>query len=596
MQVARTQRVSRVAQAISMVQNLSSTDGFIRSSYFRFLLDGPKDIDGECGYPIWLTPDHYRIMYDREGIAARVVNCEPEETWAMDPIVFDDDDPEKDTAFEQAWDGIETSFNIWHYLQRADALSGIGQFGILLLGIDDGKDLREPVEGINDDGTVDEGNKYSLLYLRPFDESVVFVKVRETDTTNPRYSLPKIYTVQFRDYPNWGVQAGEVIARDIHWTRVIHLADNRKMSEVYGIPRMQQVYNRLVDLRKVYATSGEAFWKGGFPGLAFEVNPEVAEQGIPLDKESIRKEFEAFSNGTQRYLATEGVTTKTLPPMVVDPTPTVEVLLKAIAICKGVPFRVLFGSEEAKLAGTQDTRAWNKRLGKRQEKYVSPMVIRPFIDRLIAMGVLPETDEYFVEWPDLNAPTDKDKADIALTETQAMAAYVTSSVSMLMPPREYFTHVLGYTPDEADAIIEALNEYVTDEDEPLSQAGQDSHAQDQAEQQAAADGANQDNGDGENGVNGTSNDTEPATNARKRAKARKRAARVKVSKGELDEGGLGGANPDNGDALLMPNLSRRGMPNQVDPPMVSLPFIGNKRPVTNDRPRYRTSGRVKRVS
>ena len=44
---------------------------------------------------------------------------------------------------------------------------------------------------------------------------------------------------------------------------------------------------------------------------------------------------------------------------------------------------------------------WNKRVIKRQHDYVSPMVIRPLIDRLIEMGVLSEPKEYEIKWPSI---------------------------------------------------------------------------------------------------------------------------------------------------------------------------------------------------
>lgn len=484
----------------ALTTNFGPTD-FVRGAAFNFLLDGAKDIDAECGYPPWLMPQQYNYMFDREPIANRVVTCLPEETWAEDPEIWEDDDPDTETPFEETWAALEEQHNLFSMLQRADVLSGIGQFGIILIGIDDGKDLREPVDGIFDDGTVDPEVEHKLLYIRTFSEVVVFVKVREIDITNPRYSLPKIYTVQYRDYPNWGVQAGEIIARDVHWTRVIHLADNRKESEVYGIPRMQPVYNRLYDLRKIYSASGEGYWKGAFPGLAFEVTPEVAAQGVELDVASIRQEMERFQNGLQKYLALTGVTTKSLPAEMMEPGGTVETHLRAIAICLGIPERILWGSEEAVLAGNQDSRAWNKRLGKRQTKYVNPLIIRPFINRFIAMGILPPpkdcmqkvegegegtfiiTGGYKIEWPDLNAPTEMDKAQVAAAETSAMAAYVQGGVSQLMAPREYLTHVMGYSVDEADAILEASMEFSGDEEEPLSAASQAAQEQEAAEQE-----------------------------------------------------------------------------------------------------------------
>lgn len=458
----RQKRRDVLQSAVLLANNLGSGEPMLRTGFLKFLLDGPRDIDAECGYPVWLTPDHFKLMYDREGVAKRVVDCEPEESWAMDPDLYEDEDEDTDTEFEKAWKNLLEQEDIWYYLQRIDVLSGIGQYGIILIGIDDGKDLNAPVEGIGEDGEVTGQNDYSLLYLRPFSEEVVFVKTRETRVDNPRYGLPTAYTIQFRDFPNWGIQAGEMVSREVHWTRVVHVADNRKMSEVYGIPRMQPVYNRLYDLRKIYSSSGEAFWKGAFPGLAFEVNPEVNQIGVDFDKDSMRKEFDAYQNGLQRYLAVQGVTTKTLEPNIEDPSSTAKCHLQAIAIAKGIPYRVLFGSEEAKLAGEQDSLAWNKRLRRRQTKYLTPKLIRPFIDRLIAFGILPEPASYTIDWPDLNSSTDTEKANVTLVRTQACQAYVQGGVSQLIPPREFLTKELGYNTEEADAIMDGAEEFNKD--------------------------------------------------------------------------------------------------------------------------------------
>lgn len=458
-------RAALMQRAVETVRNsgLTKNDAspIMRSALYNFLLDGPRNIDADCGYPEWLTPDHYRLMYEREGIAKRVVECEPKESWAMEPEVYEDEDPDTDTPFEAAWKELNKLHNFWHYLQRIDILSGIGQYGILLLGIDDGLDLKDPIDGVNDDGTFSEpATERKLMYLRPFSEEVVFCKIRETDPSNPRFGQPKIYTIHFRDFPNWGIQAGEIIARDVHWSRVIHVADNRKISEIYGVPRMHPVWNRLFDLRKTYASCAEAWWKGAFPGMAFEVNPELADQGVEMDTTSIREEMQKYMNGLQRYIAITGVSAKTLPPQLVDPTGTIEALLKSIAIALGIPYRVLFGSEEAKLASGQDAVAWAKRLSRRQREYITPLLIRPFVDRLINIGVLPKPAEsYDVDWPDLNSPDDATKAQTALVKTNAISTYVQSGAAQLMPPREFFVHILGMTTEEAEQMIEAAEEF-----------------------------------------------------------------------------------------------------------------------------------------
>jgi hypothetical protein len=442
-------------RAFSLTENLETG---VRTQVLKFLMDGARDINADCGYPEWLTPDHYQALYDREGVAKRVVHCEPEETWALDPEVYEDEQVETDTDFEAEVKNVAKAHNVWATLMQADIFSGLGQFGIILLGLNDGAALDQPVAGVQDNGVVSPGTKHELLFLRVFAEPAVRVKLREMNTKSPRYSQPVLYTVLFRDTPSWGVQgSAQSTAFDVHWTRVIHLADNLQTSRVFGTPRLQQVYNRVYDLRKIYSSSGEAFWKGGFPGLAFEIDPEVANQGIELDKESIKAEMDAYSNSLQRYIAITGMSAKTLPPLIASPKDSVEVQLQAIAITLHIPFRILFGSEEGKLAATEDSRRWNKHLARRQEKYITPSVVRPFVDRLIAFGVLPAPKKpYTVHWPDLYAPTEQDKAGVALTQTQAMQTYTSGGVSALVPPDLYLTEIMGFTVALKDAIMKQM--------------------------------------------------------------------------------------------------------------------------------------------
>jgi hypothetical protein len=130
-----------------------------------------------------------------------------------------------------------------------------------------------------------------------------------------------------------------------------------------------------------------------------------------------------------------------------------------VAVSQGVPYRVLLGSEEAKLASAQDKRTWNNRVARRQNNYVSPMILRPFIDRLIAVGCLPEPAQYMVVWPDLNAATDDDIAKIASNRTAAFAQYVQAGVDALVPPLQYFTKIHKMSDEEALAIISEMEKY-----------------------------------------------------------------------------------------------------------------------------------------
>jgi len=436
------------------VELLATNATLMRSELLKKLLNPGKDINLECGYPDTITITDYKGMYKRSGVAKRVVRILPEETWALPPVIYETEES-NETEFEKEWKTLQETKRILHYLQRIDVLSGIGEFGVLLLGIDDGKELNEPIEGINETTGEQVGkSKHKLIYLKPFDQSVVKVKTKETDVASPRYGFPKTYDIEFEGLLTTSARQTKVA----HWTRVIHIADNREMSEVFGTPRMELIYNRLLDIRKILGGSGEMFWKGGFPGLSFETQPEPGDEALDLD--SLKDQMEKYMAGMQRYLATTGMTVKSLGPQVASPKDHVETNMRNIAISLGIPYRIFLGTEEAKLASAQDITTWNKRLSQRQENYVTPFVIRPFIDRLIILGILPEPKEYTVDWPDLNAPTDEDKANVAKILTEAIVKYVTGGADSLISPREYLTMVLGFTQDEAEAIEKAALAYI----------------------------------------------------------------------------------------------------------------------------------------
>jgi len=437
---------------------MNATDSLMRSQFLTKLLDPRRDIDDECGYPKEISAQQYRYLYDREGIAQRVVAMMPTECWASDPHVRENEDADL-TEFEETWELLQKEMNLFHFLARADEMSGIGAFGILLLGIGDGQDMGQPVEGISETGEKVGNAQHELLYCRVFDESLVEVATFETDEGNPRFGQPLTYNVTFADPRNEdtvGLTSPTGTQKTVHWTRCLHLADNRKSSEIFGVPRMRPVYNRLYDLRKLLGGSAEMFWKGAFPGIAFEVNPDLGD--VELDAAALRTEFDAYSNGLQRYLALAGVSAKSLAPQVANPEAHINSQIKAIAITLSIPWRIFVGSEQAQLASSQDKHTWNTRLAHRQHKYVGPLVVRPFIDRLITFGILPEVEEYFVEWEDLASPSDEDKAIVAAKVVEAIAKYVQAGVDTLVPPMEFFTIIMGMPAEQAEAIIEAADE------------------------------------------------------------------------------------------------------------------------------------------
>lgn len=451
----------------------------LRQQVFKRLIDPRRDIDGECGYPNVLRIDDYKLLYEREGVATRTVSLLPEESWSLDPDVYEDEDESTETEFETKVKELQDTHNLWATCQTADEVSGIGRYGVILLGIDDGKKLSDPVR--KGYCTKDEapGSGRELLFMRCFDEKLLQITKFDNDKKSPRYGMPIEYNVTLYDITDdpplgTGTNGPVMTTEPVHWTRVIHIADNCKTSKVFGIPRMKPVFNRLADIRKTMGASGEMFWRGAIPGLSIEAMPQAIEAGILLDPDAVKEEVASYSNSLQRYMAFVGMTAKSLAPQVSDPTTHIQIHLNAIAIHFGCPLRKFMGSEQAQLASGQDDTVWNKRVDRRRQKYLSPCIIRPLIDRLIWIGVIPApADDYEIDWPDLNTPSDKDKAAVFSQRMAAFASYVSGGVEQLIPPQEMFTHEAGYTKEEAEAIIDAGEEHQVEMlDQQMTEFGQ----------------------------------------------------------------------------------------------------------------------------
>lgn len=417
----------------------------LRRELIQKMLNDTRDIDLECGYPSAIKINDYATMFDRNGVGTRVVKLWPEECWNVIPEIVEDE--KNETSFEKKWKELDKKFHISDYLYRIDVLSGIGRFGVLLLGVNDGKKLSEPLDKKN----------CELIYLKPLSEYVVTVKDKEKEATSPRFGLPTRYALK-TEAVDGEMNAGET---EVHWTRVIHVADNRGVSETFGTPRLEPVYNYVLDLKKTLGGSAEMFWKGGFPGYAFEATPERTDPLTTEEKAALREEFLNFSNKLQRYIALVGVTAKSMTPQIADPQPQFSTQLKAMCVTLGVPYRVFMGTEESKLAGSQDDKRWNRRVSKRQNSYLTPRLVRPLVDRLIELGVLPEAG-YEVKWPSLEELDPKEASEVAKNKTEAMTKYAAAGVEAVMGPRHFLTLVLGFTDDEADDITKEAETWVDD--------------------------------------------------------------------------------------------------------------------------------------
>lgn len=422
-----------------------------------------RSIEAECDHPAIITNEMYREMYYRFDIANRIVHIFPRDCFQVQPEVYEEPDQDEETEFERAIKDVSarlrdpnslyednTASQLWSIVQRADELSGICQYGVMLLGLRDGRPLSEPARFYTQDTPA---KRVGLLYIHTFPEYLATIKEFDRDPGSDRFGLPLYYNLKYSDdtiYETGGTGPKEDVI--VHWSRVIHLADDPKTFTVYGTPRMEAVYNRLLDIRKLYGGSAEMYWQGALPGLSFESDPALGEVSVNLQE--MKDAVEAYFNGLQRFILSKHMAAKSLAPQVVDPSKQIEVQITAICIKLGIPKRIFMGSERGELASSQDDAAWNDRIRHRQQYYLTPMVIAPLIDRLISVGVLPRPNRFIVAWPDLKAQTEQEKANVAVSKTQALAQYVGSGSIRLIHELDYLSRILGFSVQDVMAMLD----------------------------------------------------------------------------------------------------------------------------------------------
>jgi hypothetical protein len=375
------------------------------------MFGGARDLYATFGYKREPRFDDFLFKYMRQDIARTIVNAPCDAIWSDPPSI------QADPTFNLAWQQLLANHNIWHVLNNADRLAGIGAFSIVLLGFDDAKPLSQPVQPIVS-GATKKGR--ALLYMQAYMQGSVRISSYVTNSSDPRFGLPLMYHVKpsSQDFVTATAMAsgqsgsgtgaapmagGSSVAPtlgafDVHWSRVIHIADNTLENGVYGMSRLYACYNLLDDMLKVAGGSAETYWLTANRGMQADVDKEMELD--PADAANLEKEIDEYQHDLRRVIRTRGVTMKDLGSQVANPTGPFEVLLSLLAAATRIPKRILIGSEAGQLASTQDRANWATLIGERQVGYAAPVIVLPLIARLVYAGVLPPANDFIVTWPD----------------------------------------------------------------------------------------------------------------------------------------------------------------------------------------------------
>ncbi len=410
---ASTPRSSPSSRSLSARQIATLTSALIERNEFasRFGIgtshSGARDLYAAGGYPRKLTNAAYLDLYERGDIAERLVEAYPKATWTPGAAIYEDEDPDNITPWEIKVNTAFDSLDIWGVFKRADILSRIGEHGYSVILI--GDKSRTPLDQEMPKSITFE----SLIYLQPLHEKNATIDTWDEDVYSDRYSYPLMYQLKL------GSDKGRKSStRKVHWSRLIHFTEGGLDNPVYGPPALRSIYNRLIDMGKVYTGGAEAAWKRMDPGVAYSAKNSaelgVTDEEIEEAVKEFRVQLEDFRHGLTRDLLLDNMDVTQLTAPVHNFGSNIDSLIKAIAGAKGFPQRKLTGSEEAQLASAQDRSNYQDEIDNRQALIALPHV-RTFVDRVNRDNPV----EWDIYWPTRDELNDHEKAELVAVLAKA---------------------------------------------------------------------------------------------------------------------------------------------------------------------------------
>lgn len=419
-----------------------------------------------CIYPFQITFNDYWFMYNRNNVAARVIETYPNYCWRVMPVITDNSEASKrgivnKTRFEKSVNDVLNSrigffgnnkMSFYDMMRTLDILGGIGGEALLVMGFDDGKDLSEPVQPLNNGVRTRKVKWCRVLHRGEFDVNEWDEDQQSVNYGNIKSFVTRMFIDPLESNCRQSIAPGTVI----HMSRCVHFVDSPGLP--YGISRIKSCFNQLIDIAKLSGAAAEVYWLGAFSGMSIESKDDA---GISDDAyEKMKLEIEKYFEGLSRSLVIDGASAKLLYPAIVSPKDSFDTQLTMITIATGIPRRFLTGAEAAKLASQQDTMNWEERVTQRRDKLCTSNIVVPLIDTLIKNGVIspPKNGEYKVLWQTMQINTINDRSRASGYMTTAWIEYIHSGLFKVVPFHDYLMYVCGYTETEAEDIVARVDE------------------------------------------------------------------------------------------------------------------------------------------
>lgn len=356
----------------------------------------------DYGYPLSLTFFNFWSMYRRFGIARRVVELYPDQTWLDDPIIEGGD------KFNKELEKLNGNLGLWRRLKGLDTRQRVGRYAGMFMRVRDNLPPDKPIEGLLP-------GLEALVDMVPLYESQLQVSSIQDDPIKDDFGMPVMYQFNAGTAGARNEKAGASF--QIHPSRIVIASEDSDNSGIYGIPVLESIYNSLMDLRKVLGGGGEGFYKNAAQSIVFDLKDAASAKSNSVLLSKFNEQYDEFSqNRSRRAIWTPGMEAKTLESKLVNPKEFAINSLMDISAGANIPSALLIGNQTGRLAGDQDTKGFLSQVQARRTDFGTDMITAA-VDWMIKWGVLPAAG-YTVEWPDAMAPSAEEK----LGNAEKMAA------------------------------------------------------------------------------------------------------------------------------------------------------------------------------
>lgn len=340
----------------------------------------------DFGYPEQLSFNNFWNMYRRFGVAKTVVNTMPNMCWSSHPMIngLGDD-------FAQLVDKA----NLWNRLKGLDKRQRVGAYAGAFIEVRDGMTPDKPMKRV-------EGGINSIVNIKPIYEGQL--------TPNQLDDSGNALMYQYQPNQAGTRNPNETKPLTIHPSRLVMWAEGADDGSIWGTSELEDVFNDLMDMRKISGAGAEGSYQNSRSVPIFEADPTRAAP-TGKDKEVFDNAIDDWLNKYRKRLYLGGMkphfNNVTLP----NPKETYQVSLNNVSGGSGLPQAWITGQITGVLAGNKDFNKIMMDANSRRINFLNEG-ISMFIDWFMLYGVIGQAT-YEIEWDDLLAASDEDKIKLA---------------------------------------------------------------------------------------------------------------------------------------------------------------------------------------